>query len=144
MKLTLNVKVEKDEQFIEARGIKRLCEITRKAILKTTLCYFAGEDVCAKFWFYTGFSKEPFYKLAIYSDGRVVDMSQIRTLPEVFISKVSYGKNIASLSCADSDDCIKIAHYVETKTRSEEFVQGFYTRLPEYLDLALINTNYLV
>ena len=47
MKLTLNVKVEKDEQFIEARGIKRLCEIIRKAILKTTLRYFAGEDVCA-------------------------------------------------------------------------------------------------
>lgn len=143
MKISFNLKVEKDKKIIETRGFKKLCEIAEKIIIKTTLNYYADKLAYARFWFYDDIFSRPFYRLAIYIDGKKPNISRGKvTAMGIFISKVDVNKDSAALLCAD--DCLSVEFDIETIDESEQHIQSFHDYLAKNLELALINTDYII
>ena len=142
MRFKFNVTVEKDEKITASRDLKMLCEKIEKVFLKTTLNYYDGSGICAKFWLYYGDDRKPFYKLAIYDWGEIPDMSQMNSDSVLSISTVYYDGNIAILLCTNHG--IQIAYELEAVDKADIHEDLFNKMLVKNLEMALIDTDYFL
>ncbi len=60
----------------------------------------------------------------------------------IFISKVDVNKDSVALLCAD--DCLSVEFDIETIDENEQHMQLFHDYLAKNLELALINTDYII